>query len=146
MNTTQLQRINLENHEVIINNEPKKLSLSPGDVVHQGDLTLVSIKKLPKSAKEIQEKQLATGNTKGSRHILENGKVYKANSNEICDLIKEVCPKSKVVGKYTDIVFLTPSILTHPEHGDHVYETEGCIAVVHQRIWDQEEKERKVLD
>ena len=56
-------------------------SPSLGDVVRQGDIYLVCIDRLPDSEKT-KERQLAQGNTQGSRHILEgdativNGHAY----------------------------------------------------------------------
>lgn len=60
-----------------------------GDAAHQGDLIFVGIDRLPTSATPRQNRQLADGQTRGSRHVCERGDVYEADATEAVALIHE---------------------------------------------------------
>jgi hypothetical protein len=133
--------------EAIVNNEAKLLStFSVGDVSHQGDLMIVGIARLPDSARPRSNRQLADGNTQGSRHVLERGDVFDADALEVLELILEAtkCPVAEV---YIGPVFIspaepTPDDLTHPEHGNQGFPAGQVCAVVYQRnlVIEQEAK------
>lgn len=139
--------------ENIINDAPRTVTdadFPVGSVAHQGDIILVRIKALPKPAKAITQRQLAEGNTQGSRHVLSTGSVYQ------CDDVSEVVKAISVVCKGVEVgeQFIGPVIGTlegvadvvHPEHGDHFYRGDMVIAVVYQRNLDSEQRERRVVD
>ena len=137
--------------ERICNNAPKLLaSFELGDVSHQGDIILVRISGLPKSAKPRENRQLAEGDTQGSRHVMTRGKVYSADPTEIARLIKSAT-NVDVDGKYVGPVFVSPedpteNDLTHPEHGHQGFPAGAVCAVVFQRNLDQDEMEARVRD
>lgn len=138
--------------ETLVNDAPKFLeNFEVGDVSHQGDLILVRIARLPKSAKPRQSRQLATGSTIGSRHILERGDVYECNPQEVVDLIASASG-CRIEAEYTGLAFVSPedpteNDVTHPQHGNQGFPAGAVIAVVYQRSWDQEQrKARRVAD
>jgi hypothetical protein len=138
--------------ESIINDEPRTLTDADfpiGSVAHQGDLILVRIKAVPKSAKDRKSRQLADGNTQGSRHVLQVGAVFDCKASDVAKAIKAVCPKSDVGDRYIGPVFSTTegvADLCHPEHGDHLYRGEMVLAVVYQRNLDAEQREQRTQD
>jgi hypothetical protein len=137
--------------ESIVNNEPRLLeSFEIGDASHQGDLTIVRIGSLPASAKPRKERQLAEGNTQGSRHVLARGEVFDASPTEVRDMIG-VATKCDVDARYVGPVFVSPSDptphdLTHPEHGHQGFPAGAVCAVVFQRNLDGEEREQRTQD
>lgn len=137
--------------ERIANDAPKLLeTFEVGDVSHQGDLIIVGIANLPASAKERKNRQLADGDTQGSRHILERGAVYEADRMELARLIK-VATGCDVGSQYVGVVFVsgpnpTENDLTHPEHGNQGFPAGRICAVVYQRNMDAEEREVRTRD
>ena len=137
--------------ERIVNNDPKLLeTFAPGDVSWQGDLGIVCIGKMPKSAKPRSNRQLADGDTQGSRHILVRGDVYDADPAEVASLIR-LETGCEVDARYIGPVFVSPSDptdrdLNHPEHGPQGFAAGAVCAVVYQRSLDAEEREEKVRD
>lgn len=131
--------------EKIKNDEPRRFDAwAPGDVAAQGDLNLVCISALPKSAKTRSNRQMAEGATQGSRHIVEGGECFDADPAEVAGLIKEATGKD-IDPRYIGPVFSGPCTLTHPEHGNHDYP--ACTnAVVYQRVLDAEEREQRAQD
>jgi hypothetical protein len=139
-------------HESIVNDAPRMFSESDfpvGTVAHQGDLILVRIAGLPTSAQRRKDRQLAIGNTQGSRHILKRGVPFDCQAAAVVRAIAEACRGAKIDPQYAGPVFQTKggiADLTHPEHGNHCYRGDMTIAVVYQRNLDAEERERRVLD
>lgn len=137
--------------ERIVNDAPKLHgTFEPGDVAHQGDLIIVCIAKLPKSARPRKNRQLAEGQTQGSRHVLERGEVYDADAKEVAKAIKKATG-AEVGEQYIGPVFVSPTDptendLTHPEHGNQGYAAKAVCAVVYQRSLDAEQREARVLD
>lgn len=140
-----------EKREVIINNEPKlHATFEIGDVSHQGDIIIVRIASLPKSAKTRANRQLAEGNTQGSRHIMTRGDVYDADAIEVVTLIKSAT-KCDVGLEYIGPIFVSPADptandLDHPEHGPQGFPAGSICAIVYQRNMDAEEREQRVRD
>lgn len=133
-------------------NDASKLhpSFEVGDVACQGDLILVRIGSLPKSAKPRSNRQLAEGTTQGSRHVLTRGEVYDADAGELATLVKQATG-SQVDARYMGPVFVSPAEptaedLTHPEHGNQGFPAGAVCAVVYQRNLDAEEQEAQVKD
>jgi len=136
----------------IINDDPKTFtdaSFPIGSAAHQGDVILVRIKELPHKAVVRQDRQMAIGNTQGSRHILQNGNPFDCNASEVIGAITSVCRGVELQEKYIGPVFQTvqdKASLIHPEHGDHYYEGDMTIACIYQRNLDVEEREQRVRD
>lgn len=140
-----------EPQERIVNDAPKMhATFEPGDVAHQGDIIIVCIGTLPESAKKRKNRQLAEGNTQGSRHILERGTVYDADAGEVAALIRKHTG-CEVDPQYIGPVFVghakpTANDLTHPEHGHQGFPAKAVCAVVYQRNLDAEEREQRTRD
>lgn len=151
MNSTATNRIDTEVAERIVNDDPKlHATFEPGDVAHQGDLIIVCIHELPKSAKPRANRQLAEGSTQGSRHVLERGDVYDCDPIEVARAIK-IANKATVETQYIGPVFVSPAApteddLTHPEHGNQGFSPRAVCAVVYQRNLDAEERAARVAD
>ena len=137
--------------KVIVNDESKILeSFSVGDVSHQGDLTIIAISRLPKSAKPRASRQLADGNTQGSRHVLERGGVYDCDPAEVATLVKSATG-CDVPENFFGPVFVSPQDptaddLTHPEHGNQGFPAGTVCAVKYQRNLDAERREVRSRD
>lgn len=137
--------------ECIVNDAAKlHPTFEVGDVSHQGDLIMVSIRSLPKSAKPRKSRQLADGDTQGSRHVMTRGKVYDADASEVARLIMDATGIS-VEEQYIGPVFVSPARptaddLTHPEHGNQGFPSGTICAVVVQRNLDSEERSARVAD
>jgi len=137
--------------EVIVNDEAKlHATFEPGDVAHQGDLIIVAIKRLPASAKPRKNRQLADGNTQGSRHVIERGQVYDCDPADVVALIRQA-NKTIVEPQYIGPVFVSPAAptaddLSHPEHGNHGFPAGTVCATVYQRNLDAEERAARVAD
>lgn len=151
MTRTQRVKRSKQKQEVIVNDAPKlHATFEPGDVSHQGDLMIVAIKSLPKSAKPRQNRQLADGDTQGSRHILSRGDVFDADVSELSILIEQVAG-CQIGQQYIGPVFVAPknptcNDLSHPEHGNQGFPAGTVCAVVYQRSLDQEQREARVQD
>ena len=153
MATATLKRkLKSELPEGIVNDEAKlNESFEVGDVSHQGDLILVRIASLPKSAKPRASRQLADGNTQGSRHVISRkAKCFDADATEVSMLIASA-NGCKVDARYVGPLFVSPSKptandLDHPEHGNQGFPAGAVIACVYQRSLDSEEREQRVLD
>lgn len=105
-------------------------SPSLGDVVRQGDLYLVCMEKLP-AGKETKDRQLAPGNTQGSRHVLE-GNVKIVEKCQINGVPTELCgPAFECKGETT---------VAHPEHGHKILPKDTVWGVVYQRAYADEIK------
>jgi len=137
--------------EAIVNDDPKLHPMfDPPSVAHQGDLIIVALKSLPTSAKPRENRQLADGNTQGSRHVLERGELFDADTAEVSSLIKDACGQS-VDARYIGPVFVSPEAptendLTHPEHGNQGFPAGSICAVVYQRNLDAEQREQRTVD
>ena len=138
--------------ETLVNDAPRTFTEADfpiGTAAHQGDLILVRIADFPSTAKPREDRQLALGNTQGSRHMLQTGTPYDCPAASVSNAITAVCPGVAVQAAYIGPVFATKSgaaDLLHPEHGDHHYRGDMVIAVVYQRNLDAEEREQRVQD
>ncbi len=137
--------------EAMVNNEPKlHPTFEVGDVTHQGDIMLVAISRLPKSARPRSNRQLAEGTTQGSRHVMERGDVYDADPAEVAEAIL-AATGLRVDPRYIGPVVVSPAEptakdLNHPEHGPQGVPAGTVCAVVYQRSLDAEEREARVAD
>lgn len=114
---------------------------SVGDVVRQGDLYLVCIDSLLPGTKT--GKQLAPGETQGSRHIAEGRcsvylpKERGAVSRLIATLSRgAVQVPDALIGPLVECHGETT--ITHPEHGHRVLPAGSTWAVVYQRAYAEE--------
>ena len=103
-------------------------SPSLGDVVRQGDVYLVCIDRLPEG-KETKDRQLAPGNTQGSRHIME-GDVTMVTGVRFKDF------NSALVGPAFKCN--SDATVTHPEHGNKVLPQDTVWQVVYQQAFAEE--------
>ncbi len=134
--------------EAIRNDETALVgTTSLGDVIRQGDVYLVCIKKLPAKKKPIQERQLAPGTTQGSRHVLKGEvRIYDCDKAELSALIKQANPKADVHVELIGPAFETVGEVEvdHPEHGNRVLPPGEVFVTVYQRMFA--EKIRRQAD
>jgi hypothetical protein len=114
-------------------------SPSLGDVIRQGDLYLECISALP-TGKSLSVRQLAPGNTQGSRHVLEGD----------CEVV-EVKQHTTASGHEVHSALIGPAFIckgacevTHPEHGNKVLPENTIWQVVYQQAFADEV--RRVAD
>lgn len=116
-------------------------SPSVGDVVRQGDLYLVCLASLPES-KDAATRQLAPGETQGSRHIVDGDcRVVEpidrsAVANEIARVVKGASVPEQLVGPLVECRGETT--VTHPEHGHKILPAGTTWATVYQRAYAEE--------
>ncbi len=138
-------------HESIVNNAPRLFEdFEVGSVSHQGDLIIVRIAALPLDAKPRKDRQLADGDTQGSRHVLTRGEVYDAPAATMVRAVK-AATGCEVGEQYVGPVFVSPEEpsakdLDHPEHGPQGFPAGAVCAVVFQRSLDAEQREQRVAD
>lgn len=143
--------------EPIVNNEPKLHPLfDVPSVAYQGDLCLIALPHLPKSAKPRTNRQLAEGSSQGSRHVMTRGEVYTCEPRQVADLIAAHYRRPNgqpiiVNPLYIGPVFVSPAEptendLSHPEHGNQGFPAGTICAVVFQRNLDSEEREQRSRD
>lgn len=140
--------------ESIVNNAPRTFTeadFPPGTASRQGDIYLIRINALPKSAKSRAARQVAEGNTQGSRHIVTVGDVYNCNPEEVLGQISSAAPKVRgtLQARYIGPVFTTVAdmaSLEHPEHGHQHWQGAMVIACVVQRNLDAEDREQAARD
>ena len=150
MNATATAINKAQKHSESIKNDALKRheTFEPGDVSAQGDINIVCIKTMPTSAKTRKDRQLADGNTQGSRHVLDKGDVFDADKAALASLIKDAngCEVPEI---YIGPVFRgagEPSFLSHPEHGDQEFPAGSICAVTYQRNLERDEREARVQD
>ena len=120
-------------------------TFAPGDVVDQGDLTIVGVSALPKSCTSRADRQLAQGDTLGSRHVVVGGNVYDAKAAECAAAIK-AATGCDVPAQYIGPVIEGPCTIEHPQHGHHSFPA-GTVGIVkYQRNLDAEEREVRARD
>src|SRR5690349_19760899 len=109
--------------ENVTNDETRTIAdcmMAVGDAYAQGDLYFVRIPGLPKSAKPRANRQLAEGDTQGSRHVCTVGEVYDADPKEVAAMVRAASDQV-VDPKYVGPVITTAggrAYVEHPEHGD----------------------------
>lgn len=172
--------------EKIKNDQPQQFpeAASIGDAVRQGDIYIQLVDPKDVAALEglytrvpdeqlANHLQLAPGNTKGSRHIIQHAEglsmwLPARTDEEILKFVyaqhKEPITKGERLNRWT-AKFLeerenigeamalagpifkcdTPNAVTHPEHGDWLLPA-GFYRVIFQRTVDEQERIRRVLD
>jgi hypothetical protein len=140
--------------ESIINNAPRTFTEADfpiGTGSRQGDFYLIRIASVPAGAKARKSRQIAEGNTQGSRHVVTVGNVCDCDPVSVIDAIVTAVPKLKgqLQPQYIGPVFETVggvASLEHPEHGHQHWRGEMAIACVCQRNLDAEEREQRTMD
>lgn len=133
--------------EMMVNDQPRTFEsgeLEVGSVTHQGDVIIMKLGERPKQLKVRVDRQLAEGNTQGSRHILVGGELWDGEISELQGLIKKASGKD-VQEKYIGPVFRGGE-LTHPEHGNQTFPADELFVCVYQRNLDADEREERVRD
>ena len=132
--TEVIEKIHAHGQE-IANDSLVKVTPKVGVPVAQGDINLWLLPKLPDGCIEaIADAQLAPGTTRGSRHCVRK---------EDLGHVKFFRLKAPNPLQGPILVFNKPTIIEHPEHGDHQWP--ACIvAVTYQRR--HAEEVRRVQD
>ena len=99
-------------------------SIAIGCVVRQGDIYIHAVESNHKRGKALKSRQLALGNTQGSRHIAEApAKIHEGTTiPEWCDRRTFLGPLVKSGKRF---------VITHPEHA-HVSLPPGEYQITHQ--------------
>lgn len=102
-------------------------SIEIGKVVRQGDIYIHAVKADHKHGNAAKSRQLALGNSQGSRHVAAGNKfsvlVYDGTT------LPEWCDRRTFLGPL--VKAKKPFTITHPEHA-HVRLPAGCYQVTHQ--------------
>jgi len=118
-------------------------TVSPGDVIRQGDLYLVALGDLKGiETTPIADRQLAPGETQGSRHVIAGpADMLKASSpNAVASRINKLVRDARVEPALVGPLVLAGAgcELTHPEHGNFQLPAGELFAVVYQRAFAEE--------
>lgn len=122
-----------------------------GDVAHQGDVILIGLDKVPEGAQDRKNRQLAEGNTQGSRHILVGGQCFDVKKETVIDLVAKAT-KGKV--KVSLVEYVGPVIASrdadmtveHPQHQHQTFPPNSVCAVIYQRNVDAEGRIMRARD
>lgn len=131
-------------HEAILRDEHERVELGIGDAYPQGDVIFARVDKAPKKAKPYAGRQLAPGDTQGSRHVAEGDvELYTPNEDAALKTLHRLFPKTRS----HEVQFLGPIVqasgdwtATHPEHGDRTFPP-GVYQVIYQRSYAAYEQE-----
>jgi hypothetical protein len=121
-----LERI--ESNAKTSSNEPRMVrTMQVGDIVRQGDIYIERIAILPKPSEISKrgDRQLALGNTEGSRHVCTRGPA-------LYDLVRRTALQGPIIDAPKRFH------VTHPEHA-HVSLPSGTYAVTYQRDFGEEQ-------
>lgn len=155
--TTTKKRV-VKKPEAMVNDAPRTFTdadFEVGTGAHQGDMIFLRLKRLPKSATHRESRQLAIGNTQGSRHVLKTGNCFNVPTRDfqaaVQAAVKQYKPSKRVTISEQLIgpVFSTcngVAEVDHPEHGNHVFHGDMVIACIYQRNLDAEEREQRARD
>jgi len=118
-------------------------TMSPGDVVRQGDLYLTRLDCEPPGGVPSGARQLAPGTTRGARHVVQGDcDVLQVPERAAVEALRRVIPgadASQIVGPV--IRARGPATITHPEHGDRTLPGHSCYLVTYQRAWSAEDRD-----
>jgi hypothetical protein len=110
-------------------------TLSPGDVVRQGDLYITCLATVPRGVSPAGTRQLAPGTSRGARHVVEGDcDVLQVPEREAIAALERVIPGAdwhQFIGPV--IRARGPVTITHPEHGDRTLPGDACYLVTYQR-------------
>jgi len=117
-----------------------------GDVAHQGDLILIGLETLPVGATAREKRQVADGDSRGSRHIVSGGQVYTVTPEVVACTLNEMKRGFAIEDKFVGPVFTGPCVLEHPQHAHQSFPEGAVVAVVYQRNLDIIEKAERAKD
>lgn len=105
--------------------EVRKISaIAIGQVVRQGDIYIHAVGPRHARGKKTENRQLAMGNSRGSRHVAEGPvEIYEGTT------LPEWCRRGTFLGPV--VVAAAPFTITHPEHA-YVELPAGVYQVTHQ--------------
>jgi hypothetical protein len=103
-------------------------NLTIGKTVRQGDIYITRINSIPNDLKKLDIRQLAEGNSKGSRHIVSEGCIIYENPQK--DLFQGHLIDATKEG----------FCLSHPEHGWINNFPKGCYSVSHQIDFNRQQR------
>jgi hypothetical protein len=112
-------------------------TLSPGDVVRQGDLYITCLVGEPLGGVPAGTRQWAPGTTRGARHVVEGDcDVLRIPDGAAFAALLRVIPGAEP-GQFVGPVIRArgPVTITHPEHGDRTLPGDSCYLVTYQRTW-----------
>jgi hypothetical protein len=122
-------------------------TLSPGDVVRQGDLYITCLEGEPPGGRPAGTRQLAPGTTRGARHVVEGDcDVLEVPDAAAITALRRVIPRADA-GQFVGPLIRArgPVTITHPEHGDRTLPGDACYLVTYQRSWNAEERSREQM-
>ena len=133
----------VQDHESIKRDSHERIDLQPGDAYPQGDVIFVPLHGQPKRHADYQGRQLAPGDTQGSRHVAEGADIelYIPDAADVIAMIARTLPRSEVQPELLGPTILSSGFtVTHPEHGDRTFTAipAGCHQVVYQRAYAEE--------
>jgi hypothetical protein len=109
---------------------------SPGDAVRQGDVYITLLERVPSGYARHKkwDRQLAPGNTQGSRHVIDSAKGV-------------ICYIHPAAGEFDGPVLSLAQEreITHPEHGNWILPP-GIYGISYQRTQDAMDQQRRVAD
>lgn len=115
-------------------------TVSAGDVVRQGDVYVIALDSIPAMASAYPGRQLAPGNTQGSRHTAQGEcELFTPVEQLTLGILGRLIPASKGQQHFLGPVVkaAAPWTIAHPEHGDRTLPA-GTYLVTYQRAWAQE--------
>lgn len=133
----------------IKSDQAKELSLGRRDVLRQGDLYILKLPGLPTGLKPRKSRQLADGDTQGSRHVLQGqAEVFDADPSDVIALVNKEYRGTELREYMIGPVFRTSGgcVIEHPEHGNRTLADPGCYGVVFQRSLDADGREERARD
>ncbi len=152
MATATIEKALAEQHELaeqIRSDEPREVSLGKQDVLRQGDIYIARIPSLPVTKKIRKDRQLADGNTQGSRHVLTgDADLYDPDTTAMREVLAKSYPHLDVQDYQIGPTFETrgPVTVEHPEHGNRTLTEPGCYATVFQRSLEADGREARARD
>jgi hypothetical protein len=120
-------------------------TLSPGDVVRQGDLYITCLESEPPGGVPAGTRQLAPGEGRGARHVAEGDcDVLRVPDEAAIAALRRVVPRAEVAAPCIGPVLRArgPVTIAHPEHGDRTLPGVACYLVTYQRAWSGPQRPR----
>ncbi len=128
--------------EKIKNADPATIeTMSLGDTMRQGDIYITRIDASKLKIKPIASRQLAPGETQGSRHIaVGDCTIGEADAAKVTAILNKLIPATNGQTLFIGPIIRAtgPVTIEHPEHGHRTLPGESDYAVVYQRTWANE--------
>jgi hypothetical protein len=136
--TQALQEMRQSVENMVASKTERIGSPSLGDVVRQGDIYLVCVDKSDVGRVKTKNRQLAPGETQGSRHILLGDvEIYEVESfSGESMLIGGVEVNTALIGP--SFMCIGEVEVDHPEHGNRILPEDTCWRVVYQQAFADE--------